>query len=97
MTAICREISFQRGDEIILRRHVDTNWVEGEFQGNIGILPVNYVEVSAGEIAEWPAFFRTLLSPQHSLYSEAQPFVCGWVFVCVRTHVRACVHVRVHV
>ncbi|XP_065184374.1 nucleolar protein dao-5-like isoform X2 [Sycon ciliatum] len=40
-----REISFQRGDEVTLLRKVDDNWVEGEFNGSTGILPVNYVEI----------------------------------------------------
>ena len=34
-----------QGDEIILLKRVDDNWYEGERNGQIGILPVNYVKV----------------------------------------------------
>jgi len=40
-----RELSFKKGDIIFIRREIDRNWYEGESNGVIGLLPVNYVEV----------------------------------------------------
>ena len=40
-----RELSFQAGDIIFVRRQIDKNWYEGEHNAMIGIFPVNYVEV----------------------------------------------------
>jgi len=40
------ELSFRKGDAIVLLKRVDDNWFEGELNGKIGILPVNYVKVS---------------------------------------------------
>lgn len=41
----CRELSFQKGDIIFIRRQIDKNWYEGEHNAMVGIFPVNYVEV----------------------------------------------------
>jgi len=40
-----RELSFQAGDIIFVRRQIDKNWYEGEHNAMIGIFPVNYVEI----------------------------------------------------
>lgn len=40
-----RELSFQKGDIIFVRRQIDKNWYEGEHNAAIGIFPVNYVEI----------------------------------------------------
>uniref|UniRef100_A0A646QJH6 Sorbin and SH3 domain-containing protein 2 n=1 Tax=Hemiscolopendra marginata TaxID=943146 RepID=A0A646QJH6_9MYRI len=40
-----RELSFNKGDIIIITRQIDRNWYEGEHHGMIGLFPVNYVEV----------------------------------------------------
>jgi hypothetical protein len=40
-----RELSFQKGDIIFIRRQIDKNWYEGEHNAMVGIFPVNYVEV----------------------------------------------------
>ncbi|EDO25870.1 predicted protein [Nematostella vectensis] len=40
-----RELSFKKGDYIIVKRQIDRNWIEGEVNGRIGIFPTNYVEV----------------------------------------------------
>jgi len=40
-----RELSFQKGDVIYVRRQIDKNWYEGEHNAMIGIFPVNYVEI----------------------------------------------------
>ena len=42
---IFRELSFQKGDIIFIRRQIDKNWYEGEHNAMVGIFPVNYVEV----------------------------------------------------
>ncbi len=41
----CREIGFKKGDVLQLLRQIDENWYEGEFNGQVGIFPVNYVQV----------------------------------------------------
>lgn len=40
-----RELSFKKGDIIYIRRQIDKNWYEGEHNANIGLLPVQYVDV----------------------------------------------------
>lgn len=40
-----RELTFRRGDLIFVRRQVDKNWYEGEYNAMIGLFPSNYVEV----------------------------------------------------
>lgn len=40
-----RELSFKKGDLILIRREVDKNWLEGELNGTYGLIPANYVEV----------------------------------------------------
>lgn len=40
-----RELTFRRGDIIFIRRQVDKNWYEGEYNAMVGLLPYNYVEV----------------------------------------------------
>lgn len=42
----CRELSFKKGDILYIRRQIDKNWYEGEHNGQIGLLPVQYVDVS---------------------------------------------------
>ncbi|GAB6022688.1 hypothetical protein CHUAL_006782 [Chamberlinius hualienensis] len=39
-----RELSFNKGDIILINRKIDKNWYEGEHHGMIGIFPANYVE-----------------------------------------------------
>lgn len=41
-----RELSFRRGDIILIRRQIDKNWYEGEHNAMIGLFPLNYVEVN---------------------------------------------------
>lgn len=45
-----RELTFRRGDLIFVRRQVDKNWYEGEYNAMIGLFPSNYVEVIASRI-----------------------------------------------
>ncbi|XP_071571168.1 uncharacterized protein [Temnothorax nylanderi] len=40
-----RELTFRRGDLIFVRRQVDKNWYEGEYNAMIGLFPSNYVEI----------------------------------------------------
>jgi len=44
-----RELTFRRGDIIFVRRQVDKNWYEGEYNAMIGLFPSNYVEVISQE------------------------------------------------
>lgn len=44
-TWVGRELSFQTGDIIFVRRQIDKNWYEGEHNAMVGIFPVNYVEI----------------------------------------------------
>jgi len=39
------ELSFRRGDIITIRKQVNQDWIEGDLNGKIGLLPVNYVEM----------------------------------------------------
>lgn len=45
-TLNCRELSFKKGDILYIRRQIDKNWYEGEHNGAMGLLPVQYVDVS---------------------------------------------------
>lgn len=40
-----RELGFNKGDIIYINKKIDMNWYEGEHHGQIGIFPVNYVEI----------------------------------------------------
>ncbi|KAF2365964.1 SH3 domain [Trinorchestia longiramus] len=44
-----RELSFNKGDIISVRRQIDKNWHEGELRGIVGIFPSNYVEILPAE------------------------------------------------
>jgi len=44
-----RELSFNKGDIIGVRRQIDKNWHEGELRGVVGIFPSNYVEITPAE------------------------------------------------
>ncbi|GAB6028154.1 hypothetical protein CHUAL_002364 [Chamberlinius hualienensis] len=46
-----RELSFNKGDIVIIHRKIDKNWYEGEHHGIIGIFPVNHIEVIPFESA----------------------------------------------
>jgi len=39
------ELSFRRGDVITIRKQVNQDWIEGDLNGRVGLLPVNYVEM----------------------------------------------------
>jgi len=41
-----RDLSFKKGEMIILRQKVDSNWYQGEANGVVGIFPLSYVQVS---------------------------------------------------
>ncbi|GJQ87230.1 putative Src homology 3 domains containing protein [Trypoxylus dichotomus] len=40
-----RELTFRKGDIIYIRRQVDKNWYEGEYNAMVGLFPANYVEI----------------------------------------------------
>lgn len=40
-----RELSFKKGDIILVLRRINDDWLEGEHQGFIGIFPLNHVEL----------------------------------------------------
>lgn len=46
MYSFSSDLSFKKGDMIILRQKVDSNWYQGEANGVIGIFPLSYVQVS---------------------------------------------------
>ena len=41
----CGELSLSRGDDVLLLRQIDRNWLEGQCRGMIGVFPGSYVEV----------------------------------------------------
>lgn len=45
-----RELAFNKGDVVFIRRQIDKNWYEGESRGQVGIFPCNYVEVRHEEL-----------------------------------------------
>ncbi|XP_071520371.1 uncharacterized protein [Panulirus ornatus] len=40
-----RDLSFKKGDTIMLRKKIDSNWYEGELNNQIGFFPASYVQV----------------------------------------------------
>lgn len=40
-----RDISFKKGDHIILKKRIDLNWFVGEIHGREGVFPINHVQV----------------------------------------------------
>lgn len=41
----CRDLSFNKGDIIFLKKKLDDNWYVGEVNGQTGFFPANHVEV----------------------------------------------------
>ncbi|KAM8880203.1 uncharacterized protein sorbs2a isoform 6-T6 [Spinachia spinachia] len=39
-----KELTFKKGDAVNIIRQIDNNWYEGEHRGQVGILPISYVE-----------------------------------------------------
>ncbi|KAL8576439.1 hypothetical protein ACOMHN_049006 [Nucella lapillus] len=39
------DLSFKKGEVVMLRRQIDDNWYQGEFSGQIGVFPASYVQV----------------------------------------------------
>lgn len=39
------DLSFKKGDLIILRKKIDNNWYHGECGGSLGVFPLSYVEI----------------------------------------------------
>ncbi|XP_032357189.1 uncharacterized protein sorbs2a isoform X14 [Etheostoma spectabile] len=39
-----KELTFKKGDALNIIRQIDNNWYEGEHRGQVGILPISYVE-----------------------------------------------------
>jgi len=39
------ELSFRKGDVILIKKQVNQDWIEGELNGRVGLLPANYVEM----------------------------------------------------
>jgi hypothetical protein len=42
---LCSDLCFKKGDLILLRKKIDTNWYHGESGGNHGVFPLTYVQV----------------------------------------------------
>ena len=45
-----RELSFKKGDIMVVKRQIDKNWIEGEINGRTGIFPTNYVEARSNSL-----------------------------------------------
>lgn len=39
------DLSFKRGDIIVVRKKIDNNWYQGECAGKQGVFPISYVQV----------------------------------------------------
>lgn len=46
----CSDLSFKKGDIVILRKKIDNNWYFGECGNNHGVFPLSYVQVEDHEI-----------------------------------------------
>ncbi|KAE9553894.1 hypothetical protein FO519_002883 [Halicephalobus sp. NKZ332] len=44
-TVLYKELSLNRGDVVRVHREVDSNWIEGERNGHVGIFPSSYVQM----------------------------------------------------
>ena len=40
-----RELSFKKGDILLVLRRINDDWLEGELEGCFGIFPLNHVEL----------------------------------------------------
>ncbi|XP_050736692.1 E3 ubiquitin-protein ligase SH3RF1-like isoform X3 [Eriocheir sinensis] len=40
-----RDLSFKKGDVIILRKKIDSNWYQGELNNQLGFFPASYVQI----------------------------------------------------
>jgi hypothetical protein len=47
-----RELSFKKGDILLVLRRINDDWLEGEYQGLVGIFPLNHVELFPIETTE---------------------------------------------
>ncbi|VDD93897.1 unnamed protein product [Enterobius vermicularis] len=47
------ELSFEAGSTLLLRRYLELGWIEGEYNGKVGIFPASYVRV----IVDVPGIF----------------------------------------
>ncbi len=65
-----RELPFKKGDIILVKRRINDDWLEGEYQGKTGIFPVNHVELFPYETTEGEAIVKYDFLPQNT--SELQ-------------------------
>ena len=57
-----RDLSFKKGDVILLRAQIDENWYQGEISGKIGAFPISYVQVRSRALqADSPPMFRPVI------------------------------------
>ena len=47
-TYVFSDLSFAKGDVVLLRKQVDENWYHGELNGHQGFFPATYVQVRTG-------------------------------------------------
>jgi hypothetical protein len=45
-------LSFKKGDILLVLRRINDDWLEGEYQGLIGIFPLNHVELFPNETTQ---------------------------------------------
>ncbi|CAF1111278.1 unnamed protein product [Adineta ricciae] len=62
-----RELSFKKGDLLLVRRRINDDWLEGVFQDSVGIFPLNYVELFPLEVNE-----QENLSSDYDMEHEAE-------------------------
>ncbi|CAN7992927.1 unnamed protein product, partial [Ixodes hexagonus] len=67
------ELSFFRGETVVLMRRVDANWYEGRIGNKRGIFPVSYVEV----VTEPQELVTTAVSPKPPASPVYSPLVNG--------------------
>lgn len=66
--SICinRELPLTKGDIVFVNRRINDDWYEGEYQGQTGIFPVNYVELITSKTSEGEAIVKYDFFPENS-------------------------------
>ncbi|XP_030344080.1 sorbin and SH3 domain-containing protein 1 isoform X30 [Strigops habroptila] len=89
------EMSFRKGERIILIRRVDENWYEGRISGTNrqGIFPVTYVEVLKRPVVKNAIDYPDppmSLSPNRSMTASPQEAVCNEIINIAEKSVHYC-------
>jgi hypothetical protein len=65
-----RELSFKKGDILLVLRRINDDWLEGEYEGLVGIFPLNHVELFPIKTTEQEVVFNDY-EKEHEIQGEA--------------------------